>query len=201
MLIAIAVFNPRLYYNLTKSCREYNVDFVSIKPGDPIPPIIKAVIVGVESKDFVDHRQKIVAKPGFEESAVLQAISRTLKSKRMIIGIDPGLKTGIAVLVDRKSILSISSTNKYDLSEKIYKIVKWINPEKIDVKIGSGDLENGKELVNILLGKLSSYKVDVFIVNEYRTSKNSKGKDEKAALKIAYAIPTRRYDKNKRSPS
>ncbi|WP_158853227.1 hypothetical protein [Halorhabdus sp. CUG00001] len=99
-MIVLATADFELYHGVVTELRDRGVTFTTIEPDEPLPDRTEAVVVGPE--EAVDPPADIAvveAAPAEPRRAVedLLAIMRG-DAGRVIVGIDPGEKPGIAVL-------------------------------------------------------------------------------------------------------
>lgn len=100
-MIVVATDDFEVYHGVVQALRDRSVEFTTVESGDPIPERTSLVIVGPgESSDVPEGVQVVTAEPDASRRAVEDALARLRGGDgRTIVGIDPGEKPGIAVLV------------------------------------------------------------------------------------------------------
>ncbi len=171
--IAVATVSGRAYYEIVNELKRKHLSFSSLKPWDPIPLDIKAVITTKEESQQISHPQVILFELGSNpESAVDKAIlivQGKRNYERVVIGVDPGETYGIALMGDGKVIETrISSV----LEEAVNLIVDRLKnfPALVRiVRVGNGPPEYTKRLIRSLNEELPK-EIMIEIVSEAGTS-------------------------------
>lgn len=101
MTVVVATADFELYHDLVAELRSRDVRFTTVEPGDPLPEGTTAILTGpddaVESPP--DDVETVVATPGEARMAIDEALARLRgPGDRLVVGIDPGDRPGIAVL-------------------------------------------------------------------------------------------------------
>ncbi|MGC9166752.1 MAG: hypothetical protein ACP5GR_03770 [Thermoplasmata archaeon] len=174
MKIGIFIENPKYYYILLKELRLRNLDFVDLHESDY--KNIAVVITDTE-KEF-----KNTIRESDPERAVRRALSYLYgkeKFDEIIIGIDPGERTGVVVLGDGYMLEGFEITSPNKVRSIIDKIYRDYSPSKFLIKIGGGDIHRRNIIINSLY---RDYEVE--IINEDKTT-SIKNRNIEAARKIA----------------
>jgi len=100
-VIVVATEDFEVYHGVVQALRERSVEFTTIEPDDSLPERTSLVIVGPDEKtDAPEEIPVVMARPDAPRRAVEDALARLRGGDgRTIVGIDPGEKPGIAVLV------------------------------------------------------------------------------------------------------
>ncbi len=112
------------------------------------------------------------------------------KFKKIVVGIDPGPKPGIAVVGDGYFVEEIQLSNLWEVRRYIDSISEGYKPEYIIIRIGDGDIVNRNRIVNTLI---DTYRVE--LVDESNTSESITNKDVESAKAIAFSRGRRIQDK------
>ncbi len=143
--IAVATVSGKAYYLIVNELRKRDVPFLSVKPSDPIPVEIKAVITTKDEKPRISHERILVYEEGEDgetlASKALQMVRGKQHYARLVIGVDPGDVLGLAVLVDGKAAETANCFSIGETVEQIRNILKnysEITIDSISVKIGDG---------------------------------------------------------------
>jgi len=192
--IAVATVSGKAYYWLVNELNKRKIPFLSLIPGEIIPPSIKVVITTKDERKLVDHPSVLIYNPEEEPSAIIDEVIRIIKNKKtyeeLIIGIDPGKTFGVAVLGDGNIL---EKKEQLTLEMAIDSVLTAINrhPARVrKIKIGDGMPEIAEEIASRL--EISIPKdTTIEIVSEAGTS-NIKAKgswkkisDADAAVNIA----------------
>lgn len=192
--VAVVTVSGKAYYKIVTELKNRDIPFLSLVPGEPIPPSVKVVITTESEKTLINHPQILVYNAENDPSNVVSEALRIIMSKNfyeeLVIGVDPGKTFGIAVLADGKPIRREEFSNM----EKAIDIILTElgkNPSKSRrVRIGKGVPSLSEELARRLEDFLPE-DVIVEMVNEGGTStlRNSgfrrKLSDADSAIRIA----------------
>ena len=186
-LIAVATEDFGVYYELVRVLRAQKIPFLSISPQDTIPPGAAVVITTASEEPGIAFRPCIVV-PGPDESSVRLAVELAQEAltgkegyENLIFGIDPGKRSGLAVLGDGMVIHTAESSSPDELREDIGRILRTHSSKRVKFRVGHGDPPNRNRIVNALL----EFGFPVEITDERSTSKGRKMPHVKAAMDIA----------------
>src|SRR3989304_8042156 len=104
--VAVATVSGKAYFLIVNELKEKNIDFLSVVPGEPVPAEAKVVITTEKEKPLISHEKVLVYDAAMEPSGVVNEAVKVLEGKesyeKIVIGIDPGEVTGLAVIADGK---------------------------------------------------------------------------------------------------
>ena len=105
--IAVITLDSKAYYKITKILKDHNFSFLSLTPNERIPSFVNLVIT-TELEKHLALKTKYTTLEELSNSKIqgyiiLSKLSN-LASKNIIIGIDPGYRTGLIVYNDDKEI-------------------------------------------------------------------------------------------------
>lgn len=103
------------------------------------------------------------------------------KFERVIVGIDPGPKPGIAVVGDGNFVEEVQLSDVEEVRSYIDKVYEGYRADSFIVRIGDGDLVNRNRIINALV---DDYRVE--LVDERNTSESINNKDIESAKVIAF---------------
>ncbi len=192
--IAVVTVSGRAYYRLVNELKNRKIPFLSLVPGEPIPPSIKVVVTTREEKALINHPQILVYEDEADPSNIVSEALRVMMNKdvyeELVIGVDPGKIFGVAVLADgkvirREEISSMEKTMDFILTE-----LKRNPSKNRKIRIGRGVPNLAEEIARRLETAISKG-VIIEMVDEKGTStlKNNgfrrKLSDADSAVKIA----------------
>lgn len=150
MTVVVATSDFELYHDLVAELRSRDVRFTTVEPGSPLPEGTTAVLSGPD--DPVDSPpadlEHVVATPGEARPAVDEALARVRGAdERVVVGIDPGDRPGIAVLAgdDVVAAFQVPIARVADVIER--EIAGAPDPV---VRIGDGARLDGARIVDDL---------------------------------------------------
>jgi len=100
-VIVVATEDFEVYHEVVTELRDRGLGFTTVEPGDPLPePTSVVVVAGGESPDVPDGVDVVRADPGTPREAVGEVLALLRGGDgRTVVGIDPGERPGVAVLV------------------------------------------------------------------------------------------------------
>lgn len=192
--VAIATVSGRAYYMLVNELKSRDIPFLSLIPGEPVPPSIKVVITTKDEADRIGHSQILIYNGETEPAKIVDEALRVIMEKNLyeelVIGVDPGKTFGVAILADGKVLkreggLSMERAIDLILSELVR------NPSKVKkVRIGRGVPDLAEEVARRLERALPEG-ATIEMVNEGGTSTikdrgfKKKLSDAESAVRIA----------------
>jgi len=132
--------------------------------------------------DYLKGRNCIICHDTMECIRKLRAYFYGKKVfSKIIVGIDPGPKPGIAVIGDGNVVEEIQLSHIGEVRRVVDDIKLGYGAEHFIVRIGDGDIVNRNKIVNSLV---DSYRVE--IVNEKNTSESITNRNVESAKVIAF---------------
>jgi hypothetical protein len=186
-LIAVATGDFELYYELVRELRGRKLTFLSLHPSDEIPSSAGVVITTAAEQAAINFRPKIIV-PRQDERAVRMSVTlaeEALMGKtgyaRLTFGIDPGKRSGLAVLGDGAVIHTAELDSPSALQQEVRGILRTHPAREVRFRVGHGDPPNRNRIVNALL----DLGFPVEIINERSTSRGFDRPHVQAAMDIA----------------
>lgn len=106
--IAVVTVSGKAYYKIVNELKNRNIPFLSIIPGDPIPPFIKVVITTEGERHLISHSNILIYNVEEDPSKIIDEAVRIVSGKdlyeEVTIGVDPGKIFGVAVLGDGRTL-------------------------------------------------------------------------------------------------
>ncbi|CCQ32903.1 hypothetical protein HLRTI_002484 [Halorhabdus tiamatea SARL4B] len=148
-MIVVATADFELYHGVVTELRDRGVTFTTIEPDESLPDRTEAVVVGPNDAVTVPDAVAVVeANPAEPRRAVedLLAIMRG-EAGRIVVGVDPGEKPGIAVLAGEVVIGAFQVP-----ADQVGEVVRREVEEATDplVRIGDGARLIGSRIVDDL---------------------------------------------------
>ncbi len=182
-ILAVATDNFEFYYDIVKELKQRDIPFVSLSPRDSIPNTVEVVVTSKTEAPIIDHSRVIAVgkdvRMGIRKA--LNALSGKSSYQRLIVGIDPGTRPGVALLGDGKLLETAYAESPEDVRTIVERYMDGYDFQRMVVRIGHGDKTNRNRTLNSLTGLA----VGTEIVNEEYTTIQSDSPDLEAARKIA----------------
>lgn len=193
--IAVATVNGRAYYQLVTELQKKNLPFLSLKPWDPIPLHIKAVLTTEEESHQISHPNILCLVQGTRPETVVDEAVLIIQGKqgyeKIVVGVDPGKTYGIAVLGDNKVLETTAASNMEEAARLVVGRLSRFPAETKMVRVGKGPAEYTQTLLESLAKDLPE-EVMLEIVSEAGTSRLTRNsvnrrvlRDTVSAIKIA----------------
>ena len=148
--VVVATEDFELYHDLVGELRDRAVRFTTIRPGEPLPEAVSAVLVGSDDDPGQVPAEVpcVVAEPGDARRAVDETLARLRDlDGRVVVGIDPGDRPGIAVLAG-DDVVAAYQVPLADVPGVVEREVEGA-PDPL-VRIGDGARLQGARIVEAL---------------------------------------------------
>lgn len=187
LLIGICTRDFSILHDVLKLLKERGVHHVVLEEGGTWDSGMDSLALqeGSEAPFFTLRSPPIVGFSKDPSITVDRAISAALgryRPREMLIGIDPGKRPGLAFIADGVLISAQRSTGPSDIISRLNKGKKAFKPGSLLVRIGNGDPESRDPIVKAV--RNAGYPLE--IVDESRTTKTKRYRDENAAVIIAH---------------
>jgi RNase H-fold protein (predicted Holliday junction resolvase) len=192
--IAIATLDGRAYYRIMGMLKEIGLEFDNIMPGERPNPSVKLVITTEKEKSMISHG-KVLSIEELGKDVYLageKIVDHLYKDGEdsIIIGIDPGKRTGLAIYYRQKEMIGGVLNSIDEAIEKVVKLMGNTQAKKKLVRIGNGDIEMAERIAKELSKRLKNVVIE--LVDERGTSslsiikpKRKVARDQKSAMIIA----------------
>jgi hypothetical protein len=171
--IAVATVSGRAYYELVNELKRKRLAFQSLKPCEPIPLYIKAVLTTKEERQQISHPQILLFEPGSDPKTAVDKAILIVQGKRRyeraVVGVDPGKTYGIALLGDDKILETRTSSSLEGTVNIVVDYMKRFPATSRSVRVGNGPPEYAVNLIHSLNRKLPE-EIMMEIVGEAGTS-------------------------------
>jgi hypothetical protein len=183
--LGIVVGDIKTSYALMRELRRVGISFVLLKDGEPVPPHVSATIVDKASAATEAPCQ--VTYDGNPRKTVLRALSASMGRVRfgqVVVGIDPGESSGVAVIADGE-LVEVFTISGARLWAVVWDILEAYDAEEFALKLGRGRGDGG------VISRLKECGVAVRRVEDVERAlprayrRKWMRKDAKSALKIA----------------
>jgi len=188
--VAIATDNPRVLYLLIELLKKLDLKFVVCPPSDPLCEDAKVVITTNESSNNPDTTVIVddAMDSDFTAIEIVSKLNDINSPSFAVIGIDPGMRFGVALVIDgtvtfKKSLTTPESAAR--LSARLESYVARLFPNcKTIVRAGMGS-----KLYSTLYLRTMNHQfpdLDIELVNEHHTTvSGGVTSDQSSAILIA----------------
>ncbi len=188
--LLLFINDPKVFFIFSKKLKEKGIKWIGLESASTLPNYIPkggSVIVseseGIENikkegifgdamrfYSFINYEKF----PNFDSLLihVIKKIRGIEIYSTLSCAIDPGQKNiGIAYFLDEKFLITEIMHRDIEVVERINFYILSLRPNKIKIKIGSGNLRSLRDLISLFLGNNMEKDVELYLVNEYGTSK------------------------------
>ncbi len=190
--IALATVKPKTFYIAVKILNRLGLSFRSCTPEERFCKEARFVITTADEAGTLDHSRTLIIDDVPDETITsLDVMIRHLSAetpREIIIGVDPGLHNGLAVLVDGNTVFSRVLASPIDTSNLIVKLVfhamKRYPQSTTTVRIGNGSKLYSTLLLRQLKMSLPDFQPEL-VDERYTTFQGGYFKDQFSAELIA----------------
>jgi hypothetical protein len=180
-VVGLVTEDFRFFYGAVRHLKEKGQQFVSLGFDDPLPLNVELVLT-TEAERRKLRGRKVIASDD-PERAVRTALI-LLKGgsyNRLVVGVDPGPRPGMAILGDGKVIHADRVLSPEDVGPAIKDFLSMVRTNELLVRIGHGDPTNRDRVVN----SLWDITCNIEVVDETSTTGRTGRSDADAAMTIA----------------
>ena len=182
-ILGILTSDFRIYYEIIKALKKRDLSFLSLSFDEPIPPNVGVILTTEDESDKIDFPNLIPISKDME--LTIDIAQRTLRGKdifqKLIIGIDPGKRPGIAVIGDGEVLATAQVSSPEKVKGRVIRAIRSYPAFHRIIRIGHGDTTHRNRIIN----SLSDLDMKIEISDETRTTRISETPDIDAAIDIA----------------
>lgn len=156
--IGIFTNNFRFYHDVIDVAKNWELPYFSIDPSSSVPVDIP-VILSTTADPEIDNRQVKENDPVRALRLGLPRLIDQIEFRRIVIGIDPGPKPGVAVICDDVLTEATELPEIMYIEEYILKVLSDYSYGGYSIRIGDGDTPNREKITDILSRNRLSYVV------------------------------------------
>lgn len=191
-IIGVLTEDFRLYHELVRIMKQREISFASLTFGNDIPPYVGVIITTKDESIYIDTQLKIVAEDfGYPKrygdevfNAIIDNALVMLLGKRqidrLIVGIDPGKRPGIALIAHGIVLQTIQTCSPRHAISFLRTLLEVYAKKRTLVRVGNG----APHVRNIIINAMLEMGVKVELVDEDSTSVRYGREDKKAAIAI-----------------
>jgi hypothetical protein len=186
LLIGICTDDFSLLHDILRILKERGIHHSVLEDGQAWDSSMDSLALqdGLEPPHFSLRKPPIISISRDPSVTVDRAVAAALgrsEPNKLVIGIDPGKRPGLAFLADGILISAQRSTGPDDIIMRVTSSRKAFRPSSLLIRIGNGDPESRDPIIEIV--RKAGFPLE--IVDESRTTKTKRYRDENAAVLIA----------------
>ncbi len=182
--VYISTLNGRALYYFTKLMKSYRLPYRYLLPGSDLTRSGLYLTTKGENRERLEDRVNFEDLSLDETKDILRITSAMMKTRNVEVGIDPGKRIGVAVVLGGSAVIARAYSELSDLIAFMNKVMSVF--DKITVKVGDGNQEVAERILIALSEVLRKDDV-MMIVSERHTTPKGKAtvrKDALAAVRI-----------------
>lgn len=189
--VAVATVQGKAYFLIVNELKRRNIRFISLLPKDAIPSGIRVVVTTACERQLVNHDRVLVYDAETDPELMGSQVVKILQGKecyeKIVIGVDPGVVFGLAVVADGTVIDVENCFSLKEVSTKIRRVLRTVDfaMTVVAVKIGNG-VPVYKTLVELLDGDLPP-EVLLEIVSETGTNHHARETKRRRGLRHIFS--------------
>lgn len=174
-------------FDLVRLLNERGIDYALIAPGEIVERHIDVAIVEATSPRFVywhPRTMRPLKDPGVTLDRAVALAFSVFRPRSMVLGIDPGLRTGLALMADGMVIDTSLSMDPGGIPRRLRSALIALRPRGHTIRIGNGDPVRRDAIIVRLFERFGG-DLHIEMVDERSTSIEQKRTHEDAATRIA----------------
>ncbi|MCJ7631585.1 hypothetical protein MUP77_04190 [Candidatus Bathyarchaeota archaeon] len=173
--VGILTTSGKAYLSLVSELKRKKMEYIPLLFREQIPLDVRVVITTKTGENYVQGRRCVLFEEDSDprkaiEKALMLLLGKT-QFREVIIGIDPGKQTGLAVLGDGLILVSGTYVHAKNLVDEITRILPAFPSERVIMRIGKGAEKYSSVLIAAISSKLPT-SVEIQVVEEAGTTDN-----------------------------
>jgi hypothetical protein len=182
----IGVFTEdfRFFYEVVRRLKARGEEFISLGKDGKVPASVGVVITTPKERGAVEF-EEVVAEEDPERAIDLArcVLAGGTKYRTIVIGVDPGSSTGIAVYGEGRLLAAEEVNSPEKVAQVLAKLLPCLDYSHSIARVGHGDSTKRDRVISSIWDKVD----EVEVVDETGTTKRSGRPDAEAAKRIAMA--------------
>jgi hypothetical protein len=192
--IGVATLDGRAYYKIISLLKEINVPYRDVILGEPLNIKYKLIITSKNESHLINQNSFLCIEDLYKDPYLakekLFSYLHDSGENSLIIGIDPGKITGLAIYYRHKLLGSITLNSVKKVTKFVSNMMSKTTAKKRIVRIGDGNPQLAREIGKDIIKKVKKV-INIELVDESGTSSflskkfNKKfSRDQKSAMVI-----------------
>lgn len=188
-VVSVATLDSRAYYSILNRLKMTNLRFVSMTPSQARMQRREPIITTEREREFFVGMSIPIEE--LDENPLImegQILSKIATDRVLLVGIDPGSRTGVVVYYGDSKLGSFTVESLDRLQTKLLSMIRGIPSTKTMVKVGDGAPKLSKSIAQMIKNDLPEAIIEVVDERGTTTSKRKSDGligDQGAAARIA----------------
>ncbi len=149
-VVAVVTEDFRFFYETARRLKEKGQPFISLGFSNPLPLNVELVLTTEAERKRLRGRKVIASDdPDWAVKAALVLLQGG-SFNRLVVGVDPGPRPGIAILGDGKVLLGDTLQSPEDVAPAIRDFLSFVSTNELLLRVGHGDPTNRDRIINAL---------------------------------------------------
>jgi hypothetical protein len=181
-VIGILTEDFRFFYELVRGLKERGLEFVSLENGMKVPPNVGVVVTTPDEANSIDFEPLVAAEDAETAINVARcALSGGTRVRTVVVGIDPGSTTGIAIFGEGRLLASDEVDSPEKVGASLVKLFSCLKYSHSLARVGHGDSTKRDRVIRSIWDLVD----EVEVVDETGTTGRIGRNDIEAAKRIA----------------
>jgi len=181
-VIGVYTNDFHFFYEVVRLLKGKGEPFVSLGRDGAVPPTVGVVITTPMEKESIRFGKVVaIEEPDEAISTARCLLAGGTRYRTIIVGIDPGKSTGLAVFGEGKLLASETVGAPELVASTISRLLKCLDYSRSLARVGHGDPTKGNRIIRAIWSLFD----EVELVDETGTSVGSREPDVAAAKRIA----------------
>lgn len=190
--VIVATRLPKPFYIILKIVKGLNLDFEVCEPGDWKCTVAKVVITTKDESEGIEKKKLVLVDEKSDEISISMDIMLRYygitSPNELIVGIDPGLHTGLTIVGDGNVLYAKTLTSPIDAYKAVARILgiilKKYATSKFIVRLGAGSKLYSTLFLRGLNEKIKEHMIEL-VDEKYTTFPGGYETDQTSAVLIA----------------
>jgi len=171
----------RFFYEAVRCLKERGQPFISLGFSDPMPLNVELVLTTEGERKRLRGRKVIASDDPVWAVKAAMVLLQGGAFNRVVVGVDPGPRPGIAVMGDGKVLLADALLSPEEVAPAIRDLLSLVKTNELLLRVGHGDPTNRDRIINSLWDVTRN----IEMVDETSTTRRTGHPDADAAVTIA----------------
>lgn len=169
-MLALVTENSRFYYEAVRELNRVGIEFLSLKLDEAIPDNVKVVLTSPSEEASISF-PRIVAGGNLRYAVAecLKIFRGIKKVGILVIGVDPGLKPGIAVFADETLVETEQLRSPEEVLGAVQRVMAVYGGSRPILRVGTGGGIYRERILRTLQGGMGG-EVKIEVVDETATT-------------------------------
>lgn len=138
-ILAIQTGDFSASYDMIQALRARALPFLQLLPGDPLPENVGVVVTTAGEAAAIGHPHVVVfTSPDETLTAAMAALHGGGAFRRVVVGVDPGERPGVAVLGDGRIVRLVQASSPEAVRDAVLAALGTLHAEGFLVRVGDG---------------------------------------------------------------